>query len=86
MSFFSNLFDAVFAPSCAFDSHSSAHDSSFGSTSSDSYSNTFNSESGPDWHNNWGTQADYQTPAESGNLFSSDDWSSGCGSSFGNDW
>lgn len=86
MSFFSNLFDAVFAPSCAFDLHSSAHDSTFSSTGNDSGS-PFNTDSGADWHNHWGTQADYQSPAESGNLFSSDDWSSGCGgSTFGNDW
>ena len=91
MSFFSNLLsdalDMMFAPSCALDSHSSGHDSTLSSISSDSCGSTFNSDSGADWHNSWGTQADYQSPAESGNMFSSNDWSSGCGgSTFGNDW
>lgn len=30
----------------------------------------------PEWHNGFGTMADYQVPAESSSLFSSSDWSS----------
>ena len=91
MSFFSTLLsdiaDVMFAPSCAFDSHSNGHDATFTSRSSDSCGSAFNPDTGADWHNQWGTQADYQTPAESGDLFASNDWSSGCGGSIcGNDW
>lgn len=37
------------------------------------------------FHNHFGTSADYQQPAESGNFFQSDDWTSS-GSNFGSDF
>lgn len=30
---------------------------------------------GDDWHNNWGTSADFEVPASSGDAFQSWDWS-----------
>jgi hypothetical protein len=33
------------------------------------------------WHNAWGTTADFQIPAESENLFKSNDWSTDCSGS-----
>lgn len=37
------------------------------------------SQSGVDWHNNFGTAADYQVPAEAFNDFQSWDWTGGHG-------
>lgn len=74
--FLSATLDSIFAPASAHDSSSSDHIST---PSDPSY----------EWHNNFGTAADYQVPAESVNTFSSNDWSgldhsshwsdSGCG-------
>jgi len=52
---FRDVLDDVFAPSSAFDSHSDVHDSSFSA----------DTEREVAWHNDFGTAADYQVPAES---------------------
>lgn len=64
--FFKACVDAVLAPS-------SVHDSS--SSVSGMESSRDNGASGSDWHNEWGTAADHQVPAER-DSFASRDWSS----------
>lgn len=76
--FLANTFDSIFAPASAFDTHSDAHTPDIGGSLHTSMMDT---TGGADWHNNWGTAADFQVPAETGNLFSSSDWSSS-----GSDW
>ena len=84
MAFWSFL-DAMLAPACA-DVHTEITSSSLHSSIDTS------TDSEPSWHNGFGTQADYQSPAESGDLFQSNDWSSidtgrsFGGSGFGDDW
>lgn len=81
-SLLADALDCVLAPAGALDTHSSAYCESVTTTTT-----TVETGTSPDWHNHWGTAADYQVPAESANAFSSHDWGSGCGSSsFGNDW
>lgn len=54
MNFFASLFDSI---ADAFTASSSTHDDGLGATST------------PVWHNDFGTAADYQTPAESFSAF-----------------
>lgn len=81
MSFFGELWDSVFSPASASDTHST----DFGGGSMSESNQAHDSATG-DWTNNFGTACDFQTPAESGSAFQSDDWSTfDSGSSF-NDW
>lgn len=67
--------DHVLAPECAFDRHSA------GSCENPSPGSNLGQQSF-EWHNNFGTAADYQVPAESDNLYESWDWSSSSGGGF----
>lgn len=69
--------DHVLAPECAFDRYSMG--------SCENPSASAGGQQSFEWHNNFGTAADYQVPAESDNLFESWDWSSGSGSGGGFD-
>ena len=64
--------DHVLAPECAFDRYS------LGSCESPSTAASLGQQSF-EWHNNFGTAADYQVPAESDSSCVSWDWSSGGG-------
>lgn len=82
MSVVVHAFDTVFAPAGAFDAHSDAHCADLAPTPRD--------EPEAAWHNAWGTAADYQVPAESGNSWQSNGWSGssdwGGGGFSGGDW
>lgn len=80
MSFLGELWDSVFSPASASDTHSADFG---GSSMSESH---MASTSEPDWTNNFGTACDFQTPAESDNAFQSDDWSTFDSGSGFNDW
>ncbi len=60
--------DFLTAPACAFDSHSVAcceEPGGVGASGQQSF----------EWHNNFGTAADFQVPAEADQPFNSWDWS-----------
>ena len=81
-----DAFDSVLAPACATDSHSSGYDATL-DTISTCKSALDDRLPEPEWHNNFGTAADFQVPAESGDLFQSWDWSTGSSSSgSSSDW
>lgn len=72
--FLSACMDEVFAPAGALD------ESSSGGYEGCDYPEVPGPCDGGDWHNNFGTAADYQVPAESDYSFSdSFDWSAGGG-------
>jgi hypothetical protein len=75
--FFSDLFSGFFGGSADAGSNDLGESSGGGiaglvTDSGASYVDT----SEPDWHNQWGTMADYQVPAESFSSYMSDDWTS----------
>lgn len=70
MGLFSDFINACIDTTCA--------PSGLSDPCSDVHSHATANSNESDWHSNYGTQADYQIPAESGNAFESNDWSTGC--------
>ena len=89
MSWLGNIFDSIFAPAGT-DDVIDAHASTpmygeDGVSCGSGLSAGDGAGTGPDWHNNWDTSADFQVPAESGNETHSWDWSYDQGGGLGDD-